>query len=105
MSNSKYSVKELWNERYGNVDEITDYAGRKIKKSACGNHNSSYEPIIDHIRPLADGGKDVKGNIEICHYDTNFEKYHNFPHWKTNNRKFKAERVKGSKTNYRICED
>lgn len=105
MSNSKYKVKELWTERYGNIEEIEDYAGRTIKKSACGNHNSSYEPTIDHIRPLSDDGKDVKGNIVICHRVTNFEKGDNFPHWKTNGKRFHAKRIKGSKTNYIIIEE
>ena len=57
---SKFSVKDLWNERYGKQEDVYDYAGRLMKKSACGNPNSSYQPTIDHIRPLADGGKDVK---------------------------------------------
>ena len=105
MSNSKYTVKELWNERYGNKDEAEDYAGRIMKKSACGNHNSSYEPTIDHIRPVSDGGKDVKGNIIICHYNTNYDKSDNFPHWKSNGRMFKAVREKGSKKSYVIFED
>ena len=105
MSNSKYKVKDLWNERYGKTEEIKDYAGLIICKSACGNHNSSYEPTIDHIRPLADGGKDVKENIIICHRDTNYEKADNFPHWKTNGKRYHAEREKGSRTSYFVKED
>ena len=102
---SKYNVIELWEELFGNVEEVRDYAGRIMLKSACGNPNSSYEPTIDHIRPLSEGGNDVKGNIVICHYDTNYEKGNSFPHWKTNGRRFHAVRVKGSKTNYKIIED
>ena len=105
MSNSKYKVKDIWNERYGNIDEIEDYVGRIIKKSACGNRNSFYEPTIDHIRPLSDGGKDVKGNIVICHRDTNFEKGDDIPHWKTNGKRYHAKRINGLKTNYVIIED
>lgn len=105
MSNSKYKVKDIWNERYGNIDEIDDYAERIIKKSDCGNINSFYEPTIDHIRPLSNGGKDVKGNIVICHRDTNFEKGDNFPHWKSNAKRFHAKRINGLKTNYVIIED
>ena len=99
---SKYKIKELWEERYGAQQEIFDYAGRLILKSACGNHNSSYEPTIDHIRPLSEGGKDVKGNIEICHTDTNFEKGNRFSTWSTNQCYFHAKRVTGSSTDYII---
>ena len=70
---SKYSIKELWNERFGKQDEVYDYADRLMLKSACGNHNSSYQPTIDHIRPLSAGGKDTKENIIICHFETNEE--------------------------------
>ena len=35
----------------------------------------------------------------------NFEKADNFPHWQTNNKKFHAERVKGSRKAYKIVED
>ena len=71
---SKYTVKELWEERYGKAEEVIDYAGRRMLKAACGDPYSSYQPTIDHIKPISKGGKDVKGNIEICHIDTNFER-------------------------------
>lgn len=101
---SKYRTIDLWNERYGNADEVYDYAGRLMKKSACGNPNSKYHPTLDHIRPLAKGGSDVRGNIEICHRDTNEEKGDSFPHWQTNGKSFRAERVKGTRTDYVIVE-
>ena len=31
---SKYSIKELWNEFYGTKEEVYDYAGRLMLKSA-----------------------------------------------------------------------
>ena len=101
---SKYTVKELWEERYGKVDEIIDYAGRRMLKSACGNQNSSCQPTIDHIKPISKGGKDVKGNIEICHVDTNIEKGDTFSTWNTNDRCFQAKRIKGTSTDYKITE-
>ena len=101
---SKYRTIDLWNERYGNADEVYDYAGRLMKKSACGNPNSKHHPTLDHIRPLAKGGSDVRGNIEICHRDTNEEKGDSFPHWQTNGKSFRAERVKGTRTDYVIVE-
>lgn len=104
MSYSKYTVSELWNERYGNTEEITDYAGRLMKKSACGNPSSRYQPTLDHIRPLSKGGKDIKGNIEICHLITNAEKADSFPNWTTNGKHFQAKKVKGEKDSYEIVE-
>ena len=101
---SKYTVKELWEERYGKSEEEYDYAGRRMLKSACGNLNSNYAPTIDHIRPISKDGKDVKGNIEICNVDTNYEKGDTFATWNTNGRCFHAKRVKGSSTNYVIEE-
>ena len=101
---SKFTVKELWEKRYGNAEEIIDYAGRRILKSACGNPYSGFQPTIDHIRPLSKGGRDVEGNIEICHYDTNAEKGDAFSTWHTNERTFQAKRIKGTSTDYYITE-
>ena len=102
---SKYSIKQLWSELYGTKEEVYDYAGRLMLKSACGNPNSAYQPTIDHIRPLADGGKDVKQNIEICHYLTNEEKGNDFPHWKVNGICCHAEKTKGVPNGYTIVKE
>ena len=99
---SKYRTIDGWNEFYGNKETVRDYAGRLIKKSACGNPHSDYYPTIDHIRPLSLGGSDILGNIEICHRDTNEEKADSFPHWKANGKCFRAERIKGTRTDYEI---
>lgn len=64
---SKYNTIEVWNKIFGNKTEIYDYAGRLIKKSACGNPYSKFFPTIDHIRPLSRGGCDILANIIICH--------------------------------------
>lgn len=101
---SKFNTIDIWNIRYGSETEVHDYAGRVMKKSACGNPNSSFFPTLDHIRPLSKGGADVLDNIVLCHRDTNEEKADNFPHWKTNGRKFQAKRKKGSRTGYEIVE-
>ena len=61
----------VWNHCFGNAQEVYDYAGRLMKKSACANPNSSYHPTIDHIRTLSKGGSDVLENIIVCHRDTN----------------------------------
>ena len=99
---SKYSIKNLWNEFYGTKEKVFDYAGRLMLKSACGNPNSNYQPTIDHIRPTADGGKDTKDNIVICHYSTNEEKADHFPHWKVNGIRCHAKRTKGTQNGYTI---
>lgn len=102
---SKYSTTKIWNQYFGNKTEVYDYAGRLIKKSACGNPQSRYFPTIDHIRPLSQGGYDILDNIVICHRDTNEEKADSFPHWKTNGSKFKAVRERGKHNSYDIYED
>lgn len=102
---SKYKTKEVWNKYYGNKEEVVDYAGRLMKKSACGNPKSRYFPTLDHIRPISGDGHDVIENIVICHRDTNVEKGDKFPHWKTNNSCFHAERKKGTRVGYEIIKD
>ncbi len=99
---SKYRTIDIWNRVYREKQEAYDYAGRLMKKSACGKPNSPYHPTLDHIRPLSKGGCDVPGNIIICHRDTNAEKADHFPHWKTNGTSFHARRVNGSRVEYKI---
>ena len=99
---SKYSTLDIWNKVYGNKENVYDYAGRLMKKSACGNPDSAYHPTLDHIRPLSADGSDVLGNIVICHRDTNEEKADHWPHWKANGKCFRGEQVKGKRTDYVI---
>ena len=99
---SKYNTIEVWNKVFGNKTEVYDYAGRLIKKSACGDSHSQFFPTIDHIRPLSRGGSDILENIIICHRDTNREKADSFPHWKANGRSYMAIRIKGSRNAYKV---
>lgn len=101
---SKYRTIDVWNQVYGKKETVCDYAGRLMKKSACGDPNSAYHPTLDHIRPTSAGGSDVIGNIEICHRDTNGEKANGFPHWTANDKNFRAKRIKGKRTDYEIEE-
>ena len=101
---SKYRTIDVWNLYFGNKENVYDYSGRLMKKSACANPNSAYYPTLDHIRPLSEGGSDVLGNIVICHRDTNEKKSNKFPHWKINEKVFRAERIKGTRTDYMIVE-
>ena len=102
---SKFSIIKLWNEFFGTEDEVYDYAGRRMLKSACGNPNSAFHPTVDHVRPLADGGKDVKENVIICHHLTNEEKADSFPHWKASGKRFHARKKKGSSNGYEIVKE
>ena len=102
---SKYRTIDAWNNTYGNKEEVYDYTGRLMKKSACGNPNSKFHPTLDHIRPLSNGGSDVLENLIICHRDTNEEKADDFPHWKANGKRYHARRVRGSRVAYEIYED
>lgn len=99
---SKYNLETLWENRYGTKTEVYDYAGRKMLKSAIGNVNSSYQPTIDHIRPISKGGEDVKENIAICNVTTNREKGDTFSTWSTNGKTFQAKRTKGNRKGYKI---
>ena len=101
----KISILQLWNELYGTKEQVYDYAGRLMMKSACGNPYSKYQPTVDHIRPVSDGGRDIKENVVICHYSTNEEKADSFPHWKANGRRFHAVRKKGIANGYTIKHD
>lgn len=67
---SKYNLMMLWEKIFPHQNEVCDYAGRRMLKSAIGNQNSRYCPTIDHIRPLSNGGKDVLENIVICNRET-----------------------------------
>ena len=67
---SKYKTIDVWNRVFGAKQEAYDYAGRLMKKSACGDPKNPYHPTLDHIRPLSAGGCDVLENIIICHRDT-----------------------------------
>ena len=101
---SKYKTIEVWNKVFGNKTEAYDYAGRLIKKSACGNLHSRFCPTIDHIRPLSKGGSDILENIIICHRATNEEKADSFPHWTANGTRYLAMRVRGTRNKYKIYE-
>ncbi len=101
---SKLKTLDVWDAIYGRTETITDYAGRVIKKSACGDPHSKYHPTIDHIRPLSLGGTDAFGNLVICHRDTNQEKADHFPHWKANGYSFKAVRRRGTRDEYDIVD-
>lgn len=99
---TKYKTIEVWDKMYKNKEDVYDYAGRLMKKSACGNPHSRFHPTIDHVRPLSNGGQDTLDNIVICHRDTNEEKADSFPCWIANGKRFHAEKIKGARGKYHI---
>lgn len=99
---SRYDLMALWESIYHNKTEAFDYAGRRMVKSSIGNPNSAFSPTIEHIRPLAHGGKDCLENIIICNRKTNQEKADRFPTWSANGSRFQAKRVSGSSNEYDI---
>ncbi len=99
---SKYSLIGIWDQIFPGQNEVTDYAGRRMVRSAIGNQNSRYCPTIDHIRPISNGGKDCLENIVICNQTTNAEKADSFPNWTANGKRFQAKRVKGTSDEYDI---
>lgn len=99
---SKEMILKLWFERYGFVEDVIDYSGRLMKKSAVGNFKSKYEPTIDHIRPISKGGKNLSENIALSNRITNQEKADKFSTWIANDKTFQAVRVKGNRSAYKI---
>jgi len=97
---SDISLVDLWRKRYGQRDEATDYSGRKMMLSAHTNPKSNYQPTLDHVRPLSNGGRDIEANIEICNRQTNAEKADRFPCWTANGKRFCAKKRKGVKDGY-----
>lgn len=99
---SKYNLISIWDKVFPNQNEAIDYAGRRMMRASIGNQNSRYCPTIDHIRPIAHGGKDCLENIIICNQTTNQEKADSFPNWSANGKHFQAKRVRGTSDEYDI---
>ena len=99
---ANHNLIYLWKQIYPHTNDVIDYAGRRMLKSAIGNQQSQYCPTIDHIRPLSQGGKDTLENIIICNRITNEEKADSFPNWSANGQRFQAKRVRGTSDEYDI---
>jgi len=78
MEINKDNAQRLWRERYGNKNDIVDFAGRNINFDDYGTQKVMYKGKdgkmrdygwnIHHIFP---GGSDNKENLEIVHWETN----------------------------------
>ena len=69
MKINKETALSLWHERYGDKQEVKDYAGRLMSLSAYDNRSSSLGFNIDHIFPTSLGGTNDKENLIIVTYD------------------------------------
>lgn len=99
---ANHSIQELWKEKYGRKTSAVDYAGREMRITDLSHPKSEFEPTIDHIRPLSQGGTDNLENMIICNRLTNAEKKDIFPTWKANEKFFQAKRIRGKKGVYEI---
>lgn len=102
---SEFTTLELWNKRYGEKEQVTDYSGRLMKKSACDDEASDYHPVLDHIRPLLFDGEDIEGNIVVCNGKTKKDKDDCYPKWSANGKNFKAVAIPEKDGEYEIVED
>lgn len=60
----------------------TQYWQRLLQKGVChycGRHFPSDELTMDHIVPLARGGRSVKGNVVVCCKECNNQKQYKTP--------------------------
>lgn len=89
---NKEAVNRLWAQQFGKEQKAIDFAGREIIKAAYNDRNSSYGWNIDHILPLAKGGKTVGHNLICCHILTNDEKADKFPCFKANSNVFEIKK-------------
>lgn len=90
------TVEKLWDIDYGNKAEAKDDEGRLMRRADIGNPNSKFEPTIDHVNPIANGGKDTLSNLRLCNRRTNGEKGDRFPHWEANGKWWQARRNKNN---------
>lgn len=93
MDINRETAMSLWNEQFGNVTKVKDFAEREIAKGAYNDRNSKFGWNVDHILPQSQGGKTVKNNLICCHILTNDEKADKFPCFVANNVKFEIVKV------------
>lgn len=92
MKINKQNAMKLWRERYGDNNDVCDYAGRPMFFLDYNNRNSKFGWNIDHIMPQDRNGTDDVDNLIICNIITNDEKA-NKTTFEANNRKFQVKKV------------
>ncbi len=88
MEINRNNAIKLWEQRYGKADEISDFAGRIMKKGAYDQRGSKFCWNIDHILPKSQGGKNGIDNLVCVHIVTNSEKADKFPSFVANDKTF-----------------
>lgn len=99
MKINKQNAMRLWRERYGDINDICDYAGRPMFFLDYNDRDSKCGWNIDHILPQNRNGTDDEENLIICNIQTNDEKA-NKTTFEANQKKFQVKKVEGR---YRIC--
>lgn len=99
MKINKQNAMRLWRERYGDNNDVCDYAGRPMFFLHYNDRESKYGWNIDHILPQDRNGTDDVDNLIICNIQTNDEKA-NKTTFEANNKKFQVKKIEGK---YRIC--
>jgi len=81
---AKTTVGAVWKKgkKYTgkNIDSWRkDVLGNEIKHSDYGNTNSTYGWEVDHIKPVAKGGKDNLANLQPLQWRANRQKGDTYP--------------------------
>lgn len=92
MDLNKETASRLWVKQFGKRQKAIDFAGREIAKAAYNDRNSNFGWNVDHILPLARGGKTSDHNLICCHISTNDEKADKFPCFKANDKVFEIKK-------------
>ena len=99
------TAMRLWNNQFGKVTRVTDFADREIDKGAYNDRNSEYGWNVDHILPESRGGKTTDSNLICCHIKTNDEKADKFPCFVANGIRFEIVKVQNHYEIKRIDEE
>ena len=78
---SKKEEQAVWKKAQPTNDPnvCLDVCGQKIHFNKYGNISSNYGWKIDHIKPVAKGGKDKIENLQPLHWKTNRTKGNKWP--------------------------
>lgn len=82
---------------FGGATRKRDYAGNWCDLNKIGTCDPD-APTIDHLQPLAQGGKDTVDNYVVCSYLTNCTKGNMWPTWKIRNATYNGRLINGKMT-------
>ena len=102
---SKYKTIDVWNRVFGAKQEAYDYAGRLMKKSACGDPKTLITRRLTTSARFPPAAAMSSKTSSFAIVIPTRKKADHFPHWKANGTHYHARRVKGSRVEYEIIED